>query len=128
MNTSYSDRSRRRSLSAKTGMKGLWGGISTRALGEREARRHPPSPPNSPSPLPQQVCTLVATAVHAVRTCPGDALALLRLVTSGNANLTAPAAPADGVIFTGLPPHPRSPYPNSLPHPRPTPMRAHPNL
>ena len=99
-------------------MKGLWGGISTRALGEREARRHPPSPPNSPSPLPQQVCTLVATAVHAVRTCPGDALALLRLVTSGNANLTAPAAPADGLIFTGLPsplPEPRTQTPSPTP-------------
>jgi len=46
-----------------------------------------------------QVRCLVATAVLAARTAPGDNLALLRRATSGDQRQTAPAAPALGLCL-----------------------------
>ena len=44
---------------------------------------------------------LVATAVHAARTCGGEGdLALLRLATCCDRRQTAPAAPPEGLCLT----------------------------
>ena len=49
--------------------------------------------------LRRQVRTLVATAVHAARSRPGDELALYDLATCGDVHRTAPAAPAIGLCL-----------------------------
>lgn len=46
-----------------------------------------------------QVRVLVATAVHAAQEYPDDPQALLRLATSCDQHVTAPAAPAEGLLF-----------------------------